>query len=91
MGGYWFITNRERSTYIENSIYYNKWSWNTPRAGEAIIVVELVITTCWKIKTASSGYIIVHNDDNKLIQMINNKLSPTQHAQEAAAEVALIK
>ena len=89
--GYWFITNTNKSICIENSIYHNDCSLNTLRAVEAITTVELVITIHQKTKALIRGWITVYNDNNKLIQIINNELSPMQYTQKAAAEVAFIK
>ena len=54
-------------------------------------MVELVLTIYQKTKIVLRGHIVIHNDNSKLIQMINSVMSPAQYTQEVAAEVALIK
>ena len=51
----------------------------------------IIIIIYQKTRKLTREYIKIYNDNYKLIQMINNKLSPTQFAQEAAAEVLTIK
>ena len=53
--------------------------------------MEAVKVIVKKRRKIIQGSIIVMNDNFKLIQIINNELSPIQLASEAAAEVTAIK
>ena len=83
--------NKQRIIHIDNYLYHNKWTYNTPKVTEVIVVLEVVKMIVKKGREIIQGSIIVMNDNFKLVQMIYNKLSLTQLASEAAAEVAEIK
>jgi len=91
MGGYWFITKKQRLICVNNYLYHDKWTCDTPRVVEVIIVLEAVKVIVKKRRKIIQGSIIVMNNNFKLIQIINNELSPIQLASEAAAEVTAIK
>ena len=62
--------------HIDNYLYYNKWTHNTPKVAEAIVVLEVVKVIVKNGREIIQESIIVMNNNFKLIQIINNELSP---------------
>jgi len=89
MGGYWIITNVEKSVKKENILYHKQWEDNNSGVTEVLILLELLPMIESKGRNIEFGEISIGFDYRKGYKKIVNQIKKSNvYAQEAGVEIS---
>ena len=92
VGGHWIITDAQMSEVIDNTLYHNRWGFNTIKGAEAIMLLELMSVLRNRGREINHGKITVGIDNRKVYNGITRPLlKPSSYIQDAGAEIAQIR
>ena len=92
MGGSWIIGDKDNRRLLGNKLYHKDWRENTSGAAEVIVLLELMTVIQKKGRNINSGKITIGVDYKRAYKkIIEEIMKPNEYAQEAGAEIALIR
>ena len=92
MGGYWIISNENKSFKKENELYHKRWIENNSGVAEVIVLLELLEVIEAKGRHIDEGEITIGFDLRKAHKKIINDIKQSNdYTQESGAEISRIK
>ena len=92
MGGRWIISNKQRTFEFSGELYHKEWKENMAGIAEVITLLELITVLERRGRHINEGCIEIGFDNKKQYQRLMNRMKKSNMwAQEAGAEVAMIK